>query len=161
MTNFAVDDSDPSIDRSFGYEQADSADICTSAEVNPNKASERALLMHLEDDGHVVVKPTPRGDEKRLTALARHRKMGHVGDPGPHGCPVCKKLYTKFRRVSAKQNPTVDRDTVVGRTIYADVIYMDVPSRQGSSYAVVMIDSASGFMTGFFVALRSDIPLSR
>eukprot|EP01047_Picozoa_sp_COSAG01_P110208 COSAG01_NODE_39041_length_481_cov_8.811518_1_plen_30_part_10 len=30
---------------------------------------------------------------------------------------------------------------------------MDVPSRQGSSYAVVMIDSASGFMTGFFVAL--------
>ena len=69
-------------------------------------------------------------------------------------------LYTKFRRVSTKQNPTVDRDTVVGRTIFADVIYMDVPSRQGSSYAVVMIDSASGFMTGFFVALRSDIPLA-
>ena len=69
----------------------------------------------------------------------------------------CKKLYTKFRRVSTKQNPTVNRDTVVGRTIFSDVIYMDVPSRQGSSYAVVMIDSASGFMTGFFVALRSDM----
>ena len=55
---------------------------------------------------------------------------------------------------------TIKDHTVVGRTIFADVIYMDVPSRQGSSYAVVMIDSASGFMTGFFVALRSDIPLA-
>jgi hypothetical protein len=60
-----IDDSDPSIDRSFGYENTDSAEICAFTEVRPDKtSSERAFLMHLEDDGHVVVKPTPRGDEK-------------------------------------------------------------------------------------------------
>jgi hypothetical protein len=47
--------------------------------------------------------------------------------------------------------------TVPGRTIHADVIYMDVPSREGNNYAVVMIDEATGWITGFFVKVRSDI----
>jgi hypothetical protein len=34
---------------------------------------------------------------------------------------------------------------------------MDVPSREGNNYAVVMIDEATGWITGFFVKVRSDI----
>jgi hypothetical protein len=60
-----------------------------------------------------------------MTELERHRKMGHIGPAGPSGCPVCKRL-TRLRQVNSKENPTPVRDHVPGRTIHADVIYLDV-----------------------------------
>ena len=41
--------------------------------------------MSMADDGFVVVKPTTRGHERRLTELERHRKMGHIGPAGDNG----------------------------------------------------------------------------
>ena len=81
-------------------------------EFTANPSINSAFAMTLADDGMIVVKPTPRGREKRLTAFARHRKMGHVGKCD---CPVCKKLYTNLTRVNSKDNPTVDHHHVGGK----------------------------------------------
>ena len=120
------------------------------AHIEQDQLNQLEIAVTSFTSANAIVKPTTRGRERRLTELERHRKMGHIGPAGPSGCPVCKRL-TRLRQVNSKENPTPVRDHVPGRTIHADVIYMDVPSREGNNYAVVMIDEATGWITGFFV----------
>jgi hypothetical protein len=105
-----------------------------------------------------VVTPTCRDRERRLTAEIRHRKMGHRGPCGQRPCKVCAQVFGKFRTIDKRYNPTVVRSNIPGETLYADVIYWDCMSRQGNRYSVVIWDDCTGHISGFHVALRSQIP---
>eukprot|EP01047_Picozoa_sp_COSAG01_P023056 COSAG01_NODE_1389_length_10493_cov_12.367414_6_plen_128_part_00 len=89
-----------------------------------------------------------RSPSLRLTEMMRHRKMGHRGPCGKSGCSICQQTFGKLRQVNKHTAPTPARDPIVGNTVYADVIYVDVMSDEGNRYATVLWDDQSGYITG-------------
>lgn len=110
---------------------------------------EQAQIEAVFDEYQPGVAKPKRAGLRKMKSLDRHKRLGHIGHHPK--CEICMRLRSK-RRLKAKGAPNVD--TVPGRTVNADSIYLSNRMKNGDKYVIAGRDQKTGFVFHFCAESR-------